>query len=213
MNLWPRSSFYTYGWIYDCLLEPFLEGIKNKVADCIIRNDLFPVIDICCGTGRQSSLVSEYQKQTIGLDLDLKMTIYAASKYPHLAFICSNASHIPLKRAFFRGVIISYSLHDKSEEIRLKLMKEAKRILAPGGKIILVDFEIPWDFKSRIGRLLALFVERLAGQDHFRNGCQFVRQGGLKEFLKRENLAEDERYFFPWAATSVVVANDFSVNP
>jgi len=207
MNIRPRTPFYTYGWIYDCLLEPFLGGIKKKVADCIIRYDLFPAIDICCGTGRQCSLASDNQKQTIGLDLDLKMMIYAASKYPHLSFICSDASHISFGESLFRGVIVSYSLHDKPEEMRLELMQEAKRILAPGGKLILVDFERPWDFKSRIGRLSTLFVERLAGQDHFRNGRQFVRQGGLKELLKKEHLTEIERYSFPLAATCVVVAD------
>jgi ubiquinone/menaquinone biosynthesis C-methylase UbiE len=91
--------------------------------------------------------------------------------------------------------------------MRLELMEEAKRILAPGGKLILVDFERPWDFKSRIGRLSTIFVEILAGQDHFRNGRQFLRQGGLKELLKKEHLKEIERYSFPWSSTCVVVAD------
>lgn len=207
MNLWPESPFYIHGWFYDYLLEPFLKGIKKSVAEYIFLYDLFPAIDICCGTGRQCSLASDNQKQAIGLDLDLKMMIYASSKYPHIPFICSDASSMPLKKDRFKGVIISYSLHDKPKEIRLQLMEEAKRILAPGGKLILVDFVRPWDFKSRIGRLLTLFVERFAGQDHFRNGLQFLRQGGLNEWVKNERLSEVDRCSFPWATTCIVVAD------
>jgi ubiquinone/menaquinone biosynthesis C-methylase UbiE len=66
-------------------------------------------------------------------------------------FVVGDALRLPFKDASFRGVTISFGLHDKSPEDRMAIAREARRILAPGGKAILVDFENPWNARSRLG--------------------------------------------------------------
>jgi len=194
------------GLLYDLLIETFLKRIKERIALFVSQNDLSPALDICCGTGKQCRLIGDYGQKAIGLDIDPKMVEYAASKYPHLSFICADAGRIPLQKKSLNGVIISYAIHDKLPEMRTRMLAEAKRLLIPGGKIILVDFENPWNGLSRLGGFFTWIIERLAGGEHYKNRQQFLRKGGLKEFVEQNDLVEVEKRNIELAASSIVVA-------
>ena len=140
------------------------------------------------------------------MDLDAGMIHYASSKYPHIPFMCADAEHIPVKNSILEGVILSYSLHDKFPETRTKMLEEVRRILNPDGKIVIVDFEYPWNRKSRMASLYIYGIERMAGKDHFRNGRRFLQQGGLRSYLKQNGLEEIARNDVDMAQTSIVVA-------
>jgi len=204
-----KRKFYLFGWLYDRSLELFLSGMKKRIAKYIYQYSLFPALDVCCGTGKQCHLVDERRHDDeiiIGLDLDLRMMRFAVAKYPHLPFICADASHIPLKNMSVKGVIVSYALHDKPPEMRKRMLEETKRLLAPEGKIILLDFEQPWNRRSRAGRFFTYLIERMAGKEHFKNGQQFMKQGGLQSFMKYYGLVEIERHDIEIGNSSIVVA-------
>lgn len=201
-----KHSFYFFGCIYDRAIEPLLNNTKNRVAKYISEHNLSPALDICCGTGRQCSLICKNQQQTLGLDLDLNMMIYSASNYPHIPFICANASHVPIKDSYFKCIIISYALHEKPQELRSKMIEEARQLLAPDGKIILIDFEQPWNILSHMVKFFIFSIERMAGGEHFRNWRQFLKQGGLMAFIKQQELVEIERYHVEMASSSIFVA-------
>jgi len=86
------------------------------------------------------------------------------------------------------------------------MLAEAKKLLVPGGLIILVDFEIPWNGLSRLGGFFAWIIERLAGGEHYKNRQQLIRKGGRKEFVEKNDLVEVERRNIELAASSIVVA-------
>lgn len=198
--------FYVGGLLYDWGLEPFLRNIKKKVAHILSRFDLFPVLDICCGSGVQCYRIGGNGKSVFGLDVDSGMIRYAASKYPLIPFLCADAVKIPFKDSSLRGAILSYALHEKSPETRTKMLEEVRRILHPEGKIVFVDFEAPWSSISRMAKLYIYWIEKMAGKDHFRNGRQFLKDGGLRFFIRRHGLEEIERYDVELAHTSIVVA-------
>ena len=209
IRLLKLNKFYFSGWIYDRSIEVFLKRTKQRVAGYILQHNIFPVLDICCGTGKQCHLIRIHNQNTIhtiGLDSDLKMMNYASLKYPYISFICADAANIPIKIAYFKGIVISYSLHDKPPELRTKMLDEAKRLLAPDGKIILIDFEQPWNRISQVGRFFTYLIERTAGGEHFRNGEQFLKQGGLQGFIKQNGLVEIERHNIEIGNSSIVVA-------
>jgi len=199
-------NLYLSGRIYDCLIEPLVLGVKGKVERLIKHRNLFPVLDICCGTGTQLHLLQSGGAKLIGLDISLSGLTYASHKYPRIPFVCADAASIPFKEASFKGILISFSLHDKSPRVRDELMNEAKRLLKPGGRIILVDFEQPWSIKSRAGSVFVYIIERLGGGDHFRNNRQFLRAGGLKAIVQKHDLIEIKRYDVEWGALAIVVA-------
>lgn len=199
-------KFYVGGLLYDFVLETFLRGIKGRVTEYLNKYGLFPALDICCGTGVQCQRIGKVNRSIYGLDWDFKMIKYAASKYPGLSFMCANAVQMPLKTSCLKGAVISYSLHDKPQKIRMKILEEVDRILRPDGKIVFVDFELPWNRKSRMGWLLTTGIERMAGKEHFGYGRQFLDQGGLKAFIKQNGLVEIDRHDVEPANTSIVVA-------
>jgi ubiquinone/menaquinone biosynthesis C-methylase UbiE len=194
------------GLLYDGILESMLINIKKKVDDYVFAYDLFPVLDICCGTGVQCHRISRKSPEVAGLDLDLSMILYAKSKYPELPFICADAVRIPFRDSSFKGAVISYALHEKSPDTRSLMLKEVRRILSPGGKVVFVDFDNPWSLKSRLARMYVWVIERMAGRDHFGHGREFLKKGGLKAFLVRNGWKEIERHDVELAHTSIVVA-------
>jgi demethylmenaquinone methyltransferase/2-methoxy-6-polyprenyl-1,4-benzoquinol methylase len=186
-------------------LEPPLRNIKKKVTYFISRFNLYPVLDICCGSGVQCYQLLENGDSAYGLDLDRGMINYAASKYPHIPFVCADAANIPVKDSSMRGAILSYALHDKFPETRSKMLQEIRRILRPEGKVVFVDFEAPWNGKSRMASLYVYWIERMAGKEHFKNGRQFLQQGGLRSLIRQNGIEEIERHDIELAHTSVVV--------
>lgn len=200
------SRFYIWGQIYEWSIEPLLKKTKLRVARYIFQYNLFPALDICCGTGKQCHFIELDKQNVIGLDIDLKMMNYASSKYPHIPFVCADAANIPIRNKSFKGIVISYALHDKSQELRKKMLDEAKRLLTPEGKIILVDYEQPWNRRSRMGEIFVYLIERTGGCEHFRNWRQFLKQGGLRAFEEKNGLVEIERHNIELGNSSIVVA-------
>jgi SAM-dependent methyltransferase len=200
------SRIYFPGLFYDWILEPFLRSIRKNIARLFLRYDLFPALDICCGAGKQCHVINLDKRNVIGLDRNLNILKYARTKYPDIPVICADASRIPIKNSYFKGILISYSLHDKASGLRPQILAEAKRLLTPDGKIILVDFEQPWNGPSRVGGLFTSLIERMAGGEHFRNGRQFLRDGGLRAFLKNNQLVELRRFPIEAASSAIVVA-------
>lgn len=95
------------------------------------------VLDIACGEGYGSELLSKHSKYVYGVDVSRDVIINAQSKYrkPNLEFLVGNTSSIPLPDASV-DVIVSFETiehHDK----HLEMMKEIKRVLKENGKLVI----------------------------------------------------------------------------
>jgi demethylmenaquinone methyltransferase/2-methoxy-6-polyprenyl-1,4-benzoquinol methylase len=201
-----RGVWYPPGLIYDGFLEPFLHRLRKKVRNLIIKHDLFPVLDLCCGPGAQVRWLAGQGRFSCGLDISLGMLKYAAGRRRDIPFICADAAQIPFRPAAFKGIVISFALHEKPAELRPILLAEAKRLLLPSGRIVLVDFEKPWDKSSRLAYLYVWLIERQAGSDHFHNGRDFFAKGGLRTLLRENQFREVERHDISAGTCAVVVA-------
>lgn len=153
-----------------------------------------------CGRETQASRLS------VGLDKHFGFVRYAAARAPGVPFVCGDAAFLPFKDGSIRAVSISFGLHDKSPNLRRAIIQEARRALASDGKLIAVDFERPWSAKSRAGALFAHAIERLAPREHYRNGREFLRRGGMRAFLSKNGFVEDERSDIEAGSLAIVVA-------
>jgi demethylmenaquinone methyltransferase/2-methoxy-6-polyprenyl-1,4-benzoquinol methylase len=213
----PKGYWYLPGILYDLAFKRMFRGLRRRVARTVEGERLFPWLDVCCGTGDQlrgqlrghvpEVRVPEVGDRPIfGLDLSLGFLRYAAARAPHVPFVCGDAARLPFKDRSLRAVSVSFGLHDKSLELRRAILGEARRVLGPDGRLIAVDFENPWDSASRAGTLFTRAIERLAGRAHYDNGRDFLRRGGLREFLKESGFVEVARRDIPVGSISVVVA-------
>jgi ubiquinone/menaquinone biosynthesis C-methylase UbiE len=182
--------FYAPGRLYDAILGYPLRSARRRVARLVIEEALFPCLDVCCGTGSQVRLFEGKSGLALGLDLNFTLMRYAAARAPRLTFVAGDAVRLPFMDAAFRSVIVAFGLHDKAPEVRALMMAEARRVLAPGGKVVLVDFERPWNKAARRGALLTWFIEGLASRAHYSNGREFLRRGGLAGFMRENGFEE-----------------------
>ena len=86
------------------------------------------------------------------------------------------------------------------------MIAEVKRVLDEDGLFLVVDFENPWDFRSRLGALFTRAIETLAVGDHYRNGREFLRLGGLRMFLRENGFAEVSRGNIDFGSIGIVAS-------
>lgn len=95
------------------------------------------VLDIASGEGYGSHLLAEVAKEVVGVDIDEKVVQFANRKYSkkNLQYKVGSTSSIPSEDQEF-DLIVSFETiehHDEHEQ----MMLEFKRVLKPGGKIII----------------------------------------------------------------------------
>jgi ubiquinone/menaquinone biosynthesis C-methylase UbiE len=201
-----RNRLYLPGLLYTGILEVPLRGIREEVRAIVDAHDLFPLLDLCCGPGTQAGILRRPGRAAVGVDINIRLLKYAASRHAGLPFVCADAARTPFRRGAFRGIVISFALHEKEANFRARTLAEAKALLSPAGRIILVDFERPWGRLSRLAYLYVSAIERLAGRRHFRNGRDFFKRGGLRGLLRASGLREVERRDVSAGTCAVVLA-------
>jgi len=101
------------------------------------------VLDIGCGNGRLSQLISA--ENYIGIDISDKLIEIAKKKYPDKRFVLSEPLKFPFEnQSFDIAICLAVLHHIPSKQSRAEFLKEIKRILKPNGKLILTV----WDLQS-----------------------------------------------------------------
>ena len=134
---------------YDFLNDIFSFGLhrlwKKKLLE--ILNPTFGEkwIDLCCGTGDMSILLARYMKSAkniTGLDSASQALFVARErskkKYSSIEWINGDALQTNLASNEFDGLLMSYGLRNLSSSY--EGLREALRILKPGGRAGILDF-------------------------------------------------------------------------
>ena len=118
------------------------------------------VLDIACGEGYGSNLMSTAARHVVGVDIDPNVIKHAAEKYtrPNLTFSLGSVDKIPLCDASIDLVVSFETLehHDKHEE----MYREIKRVLRPSG-ILLISTPDKKHFSDETGHRNAYHVKEL----------------------------------------------------
>ena len=148
------------------------------------------VLDLACGNGRWLERLrpGEY----VGLDLNAGMLDEARARYPHATFVRADMTRLPFDDGAFDGVMSMFgAMGHLSPEGQTQMVREAFRVLAPGGRAILTNgntwspFNLPTTLKGnrvilegvyfkvyssnprKFARLLGTFdLERLEAYDY-----------------------------------------------
>ncbi|CAI0431067.1 unnamed protein product [Linum tenue] len=107
------------------------------------------VLDICCGSGDLTFLLSEKVGPTgkvIGVDFSKEQLNVASSRqnsrwracYESIEFVEGDATDLPFSNCQFDAITMGYGLRNVVD--KKKAMQEMFRVLKPGGKASILDF-------------------------------------------------------------------------
>jgi ubiquinone/menaquinone biosynthesis C-methylase UbiE/DNA-binding transcriptional ArsR family regulator len=115
------------------------EATRSVLAEQPIRS----LLDLGTGTGRMLELFAEDIERGLGLDLSLDMLALARTRLDRAGLKHCTVRHgdiydLALARDSFDVVIIHQVLHFLDDSARA--IKEAARVLRPGGRLLVIDF-------------------------------------------------------------------------
>ena len=175
---------------YDAMLEPMIHSLRNKVSRVVSENGPGPVLDLCCGTGRQLIMLGRQGVSGVGVDMSSAMLNVAKRKNNGMTrFIRGDVTRLPFGDGRFSAAMVTLALHENPEPARQIILAEAKRVLRPDGRFIIVDYSRLEPNNHGLGGLLTSKVEWMAGDNHYYNFKDFMAKGGVEGMCDRGGLA------------------------
>ncbi len=181
---------------YSTVIDLILRDLRIFVSEFSGIKAGDTILDVCCGTGEQVFYYVKKGAITIGIDLNPNMLRLAErnkkkSGIKGASFQIADASNLPFQDNLFDFATISLALHAMERTVRDRVISEMKRVVKKKGTLIFADFQVP--LPQNFFRHLAKAIEFMVGGEHYRNFKDFVRQGGLDELLRRNQLQIEKR--------------------
>jgi ubiquinone/menaquinone biosynthesis C-methylase UbiE len=99
------------------------------------------VVDVGCGSGRASAELAGRGARSVGIDPDERMITVAGKRWPAADFRVASAYELPFADGELHGYRADKVYHVLDDAARA--VGEARRVLAPGGRIVLIGQD--WD--------------------------------------------------------------------
>src|SRR3954447_15512156 len=145
------------------------------------------VLDVACGTGTLAiEIKKNHPKEKVaGIDGDREILARARAKAEDagvkIDFTYGLSNELPYGAGSFDVVVSTLFFHHLTDEAKADSAAEIRRVLGPGGRVLIADWGRPQD---PLMRLMFLNVQLLDG---FRNTSSNVA-GRLPEFLREARL-------------------------
>lgn len=99
------------------------------------------VLDIAAGTGTSSAAIARAGARVTALDFSPGMVAVGRQRHPDIEFVEGDAEQLPFDDASFEAVTISFGLRNVKDPHRA--LAEMRRVLVPGGRIVVCEFTTP----------------------------------------------------------------------
>jgi ubiquinone/menaquinone biosynthesis C-methylase UbiE/DNA-binding transcriptional ArsR family regulator len=119
------------------------EAVEAVIKDALADKPFRSLLDLGTGTGRMLELFAPEIERGLGLDLSLDMLLLARDRleragFKHCSVRQGDLYDLPLANDSFDVVILHQVLHFLDDGGRA--IREAARVLRPGGRLLVVDF-------------------------------------------------------------------------
>ncbi len=148
-----RAMFSRIAWRYDLLNDLMSFGLHRRWKRRAVRLALAGrpavsarVLDLCCGSGDLGFLAEELGAGSVtGVDFTLPMLAVARRRGSRTGgrsrFVAGDALGLPFPDAAFDAVTVGYGLRNIAD--LPAALAEMRRVLAPGGRAVVLDFGRP----------------------------------------------------------------------
>ena len=182
-----------YDWLSPAMMF-WQEGRIGREAQRLLalRGDE-RVLDIGCATGwltqRIAKALTAPEACAVGLDAAAKMIAVARRKaagLEHLRFDVGVAERLGYGDGTFDCAISTFFFHHVDAELKRKSLAEIHRVVKPGGRVVVVDVDVP---SNLLGRICAWSGYWLFKQEEIRENIR----GELRRALAEAPFREVER--------------------
>jgi demethylmenaquinone methyltransferase/2-methoxy-6-polyprenyl-1,4-benzoquinol methylase len=155
-----RVKFFLLSPLYDGFYR-FLPASPHAEIARRIAPESRRLLDLCTGTALVPALVAPMRPDLliVGLDISPEMLRLGQAKLArrgihNAVLVRADAARLPFPDASFDTVSVSYGLHELPTGVRQGAVREIRRVLRPGGLLIVADLDRP----PRLGPLVDLYL-------------------------------------------------------
>jgi len=120
---------------------PSAADLRARTYDLLRLSEGQAVVDVGCGAGRAVAELATRGARPIGIDPDPRMLAAARRRWPERDFREGAAAELPLEDGSVAGYRADKVFHEIADPAAA--LTEARRVLVPGGRIVLVGQD--WD--------------------------------------------------------------------
>lgn len=127
---------------------------RREVCKIVLKNNPDSIIDIATGTGDIAFDLIQENNHVVGIDNAKKMLEIANQKKTsgNISFQLEDAENMSFENDSFNAATVSFGV--RNFEDLSKGLTEIKRILVPGGKLVILETAVPSFFILRFGYFL-----------------------------------------------------------
>lgn len=177
---------------YDKFFESINKGLRVLGVRMFLPKEGMSILDVGCGTGAFLEFYQRYKCNLYGIDMSPAMLGIAKQRLGESSELhLGSAADMPYTDGFFDLVVSMLVLHEIDPQIRPEILDEVKRVLKPGGRVLLIDFN-PGRLQGFEGwrtKGVILLSEIAAGRRHFRNYRQFMSVDGLLPMAEKAGFS------------------------
>tara|TARA_B100000131_G_scaffold85522_1_gene82460 strand:- start:738 stop:1529 length:792 start_codon:yes stop_codon:yes gene_type:complete len=174
------KNAFTYGrYKLDNLIKELIHNEK--------KNSKF--LDVGCGTGEHLNLAKNYNYDPYGVEPAEDMIKFAKNSYPEIKIKKGLSNNLEFEDNFFDIVLMVEVLRYLDKQDIEKSLKEARRVLKPGGKII-VTLVNKWslDFFFIFQNLRKIFKK--SSIDEINPHCEFYTPKDAENLFRKIGFVE-----------------------
>ncbi|UFS69321.1 methyltransferase domain-containing protein [Geomonas sp. RF6] len=164
-------------------------GVRERVLDLLPVREGDHLLEVGCGTGTVTLMAASRVGRNgtvVGIDPSREMLARAERKLsransPEVRLVEGAGAPLPFPDQSFDSVIFFLVLHEMAHEDRIDSLKEALRILKPGGHLLVGELDRPPSATGRALLRILLLVEEEEASDFLRRALPSVMREGCGE--------------------------------
>ncbi|MDE3724966.1 methyltransferase domain-containing protein [Nocardiopsis sp. N85] len=146
-------------------LLPEARALRDRARELLRADPGDAVVDVGCGGGRATGELAAAGTRAVGVDLDPVMLDAARAAHPGAEFRHGDAYRLPLSDGSMRGYRAEKVYHSLDDPLRA--LAEARRVLAPGGRVVLLGqdwdaYMVDSDDPDTTRRIIAAYADTMA---------------------------------------------------